>query len=141
IEGLKKTDLDYVSGLIAFNDYIYMINSNGMYRHPLSDFGITSVESETERNYLYTFPPYPLPAKSEVKVLFYWDINLPMTIDDISIYDLNGRKLDIKDKLRLEKHESHKGNIVWDCSSAHPGVYLINIKHGTEEKSVKVIVE
>ena len=118
-----------------------MVNSNGMYRRSLSDFGITSVESEIERNYLYTYPPYPNPAKSEVKVLFYWDINLPMSTDDINIYDLSGKKVITDSNLRIEKQANHYGNLIWDCSSVQPGIYLINIKHGTEEKAVKVVVE
>ncbi|TNE35513.1 T9SS type A sorting domain-containing protein, partial [bacterium] len=99
----------------------------------------TSVE--TQRNYLYTYPPYPLPAKSEVKVLFYWDINIPMTVDDISIYDLLGQKIEAKNNLKLIKQANHYGNVIWDCSTTPAGIYLINIKHGTESKSVKVVVE
>lgn len=140
-EGLSKSDLVYINGMLVFNNYIYMINSNGIYRRLLSEFGITSVESEIERNYLYTYPPYPNPAKSEVKVLFYWDINLPMTTDDISIYDITGKKIDAFDKISLVKQANHYGNLIWDCSTAQPGIYLINIKQGTEEKAVKVVVE
>ena len=124
-------------------DYLIAATQIGIYRAKLSDLGIvkSSVESEIERNYLYTYPPYPNPAKSEVKVLFYWDINLPMTTDDISIYDITGKKIDAVGKLSLVKQENHYGNLIWDCSSAQPGIYLINIKHGTEEKAVKVVVE
>jgi hypothetical protein len=64
-----------------------------------------------------------------------------MTTDDISIYDITGKKIVAVGKLSLVKQESHYGNIIWDCSSAQPGIYLINIKHGTEEKTVKVVVE
>lgn len=122
--------------LIAATDY-------GIWRAKLSDLGIvkSSVETEIERNYLYTYPPFPNPAKSEVKVLFYWDVNLPMTTDDISIYDLTGKRIDAVGKINLVKLESHYGNLIWDCSSAQPGIYLINIKHGTEEQAVKVVVE
>ncbi|MCB0703402.1 MAG: T9SS type A sorting domain-containing protein [Candidatus Kapaibacterium sp.] len=140
-EGLKESDLLYMNNFTFFDNYIYMVNSNGMYRRSLSDFGITSVESEIERNYLYTYPPYPNPAKSEVKVLFYWDINLPMSTDDINIYDLSGKKVITDSNLRIEKQANHYGNLIWDCSSVQPGIYLINIKHGTEEKAVKVVVE
>lgn len=140
---IKKLPIGFQDFIIQ-DDYLLATSFEGIWRAKLSDLGIeaiTSVESETENNYLYTYPPYPLPAKSEVKVLFYWDINLPMTVDDISIYDLSGQKILTSGNLRLEKQASHKGNIIWDCSSAQAGVYIISIKHGTEEKSVKVIVE
>ena len=129
--------------LVIHNNFLIAGTLNGVWRAKLSDLGIikTSVESEIERNYLYTYPPYPNPAKSEVKVLFYWDENLPMTTDDISIYDITGKKIDAIGNISLVKQESHYGNLIWDCSSAQPGIYLINIKYGTEEKSVKVVVE
>lgn len=136
-------EVRFDSGIIK-DDYLIVTSNYGIWRAKLSDLGIekiTSVESEIERNYLYTFPPYPLPAKSEVKFLFYWDINIPMTTDDISIYDITGKKIDAVDKISLVKQESHYGNLIWDCSTAQPGIYLINIKHGTEEKAVKVVVE
>ena len=136
-------DLYFYRGIIS-DEYLVLSSESGMWRTKLSDLGIEvklSVESEIESNYLYTYPPYPNPAKSEVKVLFYWDINLAMTTDDISIYDITGKKIDAAGKLSLVKQESHYGNLIWDCSSVQPGIYLINIKHGTEEKAVKVVVE
>ncbi|MCB0703566.1 MAG: T9SS type A sorting domain-containing protein [Ignavibacteriae bacterium] len=152
-------DLPLFSETVETNSYIYRIigrkgnnifvgssttsylNGN-LFVSTLEKIGVqSSVESEIERNYLYTYPPYPNPAKSEVKILFYWDINLPMTTDDISIYDITGKKIDAVGNISLVKQESHYGNLIWDCSSAQPGIYLINIKHGTEEKAVKVVVE
>ncbi|MFA7325700.1 MAG: T9SS type A sorting domain-containing protein [Candidatus Kapaibacterium sp.] len=135
--------LYFNSGFIN-EDYLLVSSEYGIWRAKISDLGIevkSTVESEIERNYLYTYPPYPNPAKSEVKVLFYWDINIPMTAYDISIYDLSGRKIQTSGNLRLGKEARHKGNIIWDCSTAQPGVYILNIKHGTEEKAVKVVLE
>lgn len=134
----------YINDIEINRNYLFVASTIGVYRIKLSELGIevkSSVESEIERNYLYTYPPYPNPAKSEVKVLFYWDINIPMTADDISIYYITGKKIDAADKISIVKQESHYGNLIWDCSTAQPGIYLINIKHGTEEKAVKVVVE
>lgn len=145
LEKYKQDGEDYfiASDLEIVNDYLVLSSDYDVYRIKLTDLGIvpTNVESETERNYLYTYPPYPLPAKSEVKVLFYWDINIPMTVDDISIYDLLGQKIEAKNNLKLIKQANHYGNVIWDCSTTPAGIYLINIKHGTESKSVKVVVE
>ena len=134
----------YFNNGIVSGEYLILTSEYGNWRAKLSDFGIevkSSVETDFGGNYLYTYPPYPNPANSEVKVLFYWDINLPMTTDDINIYDISGKKINAYDKIRLVKLESHHGNLIWDCSSVQPGIYLINIKHGTEEKAVKVVVE
>jgi photosystem II stability/assembly factor-like uncharacterized protein len=138
-----------ILGLSGQNVFIrpnYRVGQSGiskLYRTTFEKLGIkTSVEENTENNnYLYTFPPYPNPARGEVKVLFYWDINLPMNVEDISIYDLSGKKIDAEHTLSLEKIGNHYGNLVWDCSATPSGIYLINIKHGTEERTVKVMVE
>lgn len=129
--------------VVEKNGYLITATDYGIWKVKLSDLGIikSSVESETERNYLYTYPPYPNPAKSEVKVLFYWDINMPMTTDDISIYDISGKKIETNSYISLVKQANHYGNLIWDCSSVQPGIYLINIQHGTEENTVKVMVE
>lgn len=145
IEKLANDDTfkTIVNDIAIQGDYLFASSDIGIWRVKLSDLGIvkSTVESQIERNYLYTFPPYPLPAKSEVKVLFYWDINIPMSIDDISIYDLSGQKLATGGQLRLVKNTNHNGNLIWDCSTVPAGIYLINIKHGTESESVKVVVE
>ncbi|TNE33427.1 T9SS type A sorting domain-containing protein, partial [bacterium] len=145
IEKLANDDTfkTIVNDIAIQGDYLFASSDIGIWRVKLSDLGIvkSTVESQIERNYLYTFPPYPLPAKSEVKVLFYWDINIPMSIDDISIYDLSGQKLATCGQLRLVKNTNHNGNLIWDCSTVPAGIYLINIKHGTESESVKVVVE
>ncbi len=131
-----------INGLIIENNSLLASTSDGIAYAKLSEFGITtSVENEIERNYLYTFPPYPNPASSEIKVLTYWDINLPMRESDVSVYDLSGRKVDTKGKINIVKQADHYGRITWDCSVEKTGIYIITIKHGTEEKAVKVVVE
>lgn len=143
IEQITKdtSTIIYIYDIEISNNYLFVASSKGIFRIKLSDIGIFPTSVESERNYLYTLPPYPLPSQNEVKVQFYWDINLPMTADDISVYDITGRKLITKDKIRLEKKADHYGNLIWDCSSEEPGIYLINIKHGTEDHTVKVVVE
>lgn len=138
---LLKEKSDIFGDIIKQGEYLLGSTHSGIWRTKLSDIGITPTSVETQRNYLYTLPPYPLPSQNEVKVQFYWDINLPMTTDDISIYDITGKKIDAFDKISLVKQANHYGNLIWDCSTAQPGIYLINIKQGTEEKAVKVVVE
>ena len=41
-------------------------------------------------NYLYAFPPYPLPAINEVRSLIYWDMSLDIDKDEINVYDIYG---------------------------------------------------
>ncbi|GAB1370394.1 hypothetical protein MASR1M45_04550 [Candidatus Kapaibacterium sp.] len=102
----------------------------------------TSVtESHTEtQNYLYTYPPYPLPATNEVHSLIYWDTSTDIENGDMAVYSIYGTKVAGKEKLRIDKLTSYSGILVWDCSDVQSGIYLITIKHGTESRAVKVIV-
>lgn len=132
IDGLDESDIPYINDFTFHNGFIYIANSNGMYRRPLSEFGITSVESETNQNTLVTSPPYPQPARSAVTIEFG---NYILSKQDITIYNIEGRELKNKDIT------INNNSLTWDCSAVQPGIYLINIKHGSEEKTIKVVVE
>ena len=139
----------YENELIEFRmgqikgDRLVLTSNQGIWYTDLSNLGLltSTVEKEIERNYIYTYPPYPNPANSQINVLTYWDINLPMKESDISVYNLNGVKLDTKDKINIIKQADYYGIVTWDCSGEQPGIYIVRIAHGTEEKAVKVIVK
>lgn len=122
-------------------DYIYIrinyktvgVNIEQIYRTTLEKLeSITSVETTQEN--LTTSPPYPQPARSVVTIDFD---NKKYSLDksSVTIFDMTGRKLE------NQSIDINNNSIQWDCSTAQPGIYLINIKHGTEEKAVKVLVE
>lgn len=78
----------------------------------------------------------PQPAFTEVKLKIDKSIFNMLNLEDITIYNIIGEKI-INPKIVI-----NNSNIVtWDCSTTPAGIYLINIKHGTESKSVKVVVE
>lgn len=109
------------------------VNIEQIYRTTLDKLGIkTSVE--TNPNSLSISPAYPQPARSEVTIDFD---NKKYSLDksSVTIFDMTGRKLE------NQAIDINNNSIQWDCSTAQPGIYLINIKHGTEENAVKVLVE
>ncbi len=126
----------------AIGDYIFGSSSRGLFKAKLSDFGITvSVKSQTEAvNHLYTCPAFPMPAKNEVRSLVFWDKSRNIEDDKIAVYNVYGRKIAGKKDIRIDKLASYKGYLVWDCSGVENGVYLINIKHGTASRTIKVLV-
>ncbi len=127
----------------VINGSIYLAYGNKILGLPLSELGIeyTSVEKTEKRNYLYTFPPFPQPSKQEVKISTYWDSALPFTIDDVEIYNLAGIKINTENKLSINKETNYNGHIIWDTSGEQAGIYIVNIKHGTETRTQKVMVE
>lgn len=101
----------------------------------------TSIDNEVEyKNYLYSYPPYPLPALNEVRSLIYWDPGLDIDIEQITIYNIYGTKIPTHDKIRIDKLTNYSGNLIWDCSGVETGIYVIHLKHGTESRIIKVIV-
>ncbi len=100
---------------------------------------------ESLRNYLYSYPAFPTPAKNEVRSLIYWDTSKDIDKAVISIYNLygrniNARKIGGKENIRIEKLTSYKGYLIWNCADVDNGVYLINIKHGAASRTIKVMV-
>ena len=120
--------------VVEKNGYLIAATDYGIWKAKLSDLGIVKsiVESETNQNTLVVSPPYPQPARSAVTIE-YGDYRLSK--QEIAIYNIEGREL------KKQEITINNNSITWDCSLVQPGIYLINIKHGTKEKAVKVVVE
>jgi photosystem II stability/assembly factor-like uncharacterized protein len=129
--------------LLILGEYIYAATAEGVFKANLSDFGITGVKEEisVKNNYLYAFPPYPLPARNYIKSLIYWDTSIDIGNDEINIYDIFGNKVSGKEKISIEQLNNYSGILTWDCSEVVSGIYLIHIKHGTRQWTLKTVVD
>lgn len=139
-DGLKSK---WIMSLKIKGDTIYAGSYyGGMHRARLSDFGITSVEENqiNNDNYLYTFPPFPNPATKEVRSLVYWDMSSDIEQDEIGVYNIYGAKVSDRSKISFDKLSAYNGYLIWNCTGMETGVYMIVIKHGTETRTIKVIV-
>jgi photosystem II stability/assembly factor-like uncharacterized protein len=139
-DGLKSTN---IRALSVKGDTIYAGTiGGGMYRAKLSDFGITDVKDNTINtdNYLYTYPPFPNPATKEVRSLVYWDMSSDIEHDEIGIYNIYGAKVSDRSKISFDKLNLYSGYLIWNCAGIETGVYMIVIKHGTETRTIKVVV-
>jgi len=141
-DGLENEFLD-IMDLVILDDYIYAsIAANGVWKAKLSDFDNISVEDEKLiGNYLYAYPPYPLPAKDYVSSEIYWDTKLDINSADMAVYNLFGDKICGKEKINLQQKTIWSGTVTWDASSAPPGLYLLRIKHGTKTETIKMLIE
>jgi len=141
-DGLSNSAMSNGKEFYIYDDKLVYCSGGGIFHRNLEELGITLlVEKTEERNYLYTFPPFPQPTKQEVKISTYWDSALPFTIDDVEIYNLAGIKVNTTNKLSIKKETNYKGHIIWDTSGEQAGIYIVNIKHGTETRTQKVMVE
>lgn len=128
----KKYGYKNTSDYLRLNNDNIMIASNSEYVFFI-DFKnpITSVEDIANQS---KFVTYPQPANTNVTIE-YDSHKYNLDKQDISIYNIEGQEIKNQDV------KINNNSIIWDCSSAQPGIYLINIKQGSEEKSVKVVVE
>ncbi len=134
----------YITDLLVYGDEIFAsTGGSGVYKAKLIDFGVVnSVENQTEdMNYLYSYPAYPMPASNEVRTLVYWDMSFDTENYNIAVYDLLGNKVSDAPSIRIEPHTPYSGNVIWNCSGVEPGIYLMQIKNGTEAKTIKVMVQ
>jgi len=132
----------YIIKILLHQNYIYVATNMGVFKAPLSDFGITEVEDTKieELNYLKCYPPYPNPTANIVRSLIYWDTSIDIENDDIAVYDIFGNKVAGKEKITIDKQNTYSGLLTWDCSNVPDGIYLIRVIHGTESRTMKVIV-
>ena len=96
---------------------------------------------DINENYLYFCPPFPLPASKIVRTKVYWDASYDIDNDVISVFNIFGVRVSGKEAIRIDKFNSYSGYLVWDCSNVEPGVYLLQIKHGTAIKTIKFLKE
>lgn len=106
------------------------------------DTSVTVKEIEIEaRTYLYCYPPFPLPARTIVRALIYWDPKVDIDKDEIYVTNLYGSKIAAREYITINKLANYKGHIEWNCGSFQSGVYFIHIKHGTNAQTIKVMLQ
>lgn len=122
-------------------NYLFASTEGGMYRVPLTDFGIVGIdEIEVKTDYLWSSAPYPNPAKEFVQAKIYWDTNNDIEQAELTVFDIYGNRICGKDKISLVPENEYSGLIKWECSGVSNGIYLIRIQHGTKKQNIKVCV-
>ena len=126
-----------------FARYVDSLHDDNIYWLKISSLDTTSVEENEieELNYLYAFPPFPIPAKNYIKTLIYWDLSLDIDKDEIAVYNIYGEQICGRERIRIDKKNSYSGWLVWDCSDVESGIYFIKINHGTRTLYLKVLVD
>ncbi len=104
--------------------------------------GIDTVKSSVieDLTYFYSYPPFPIPAMNELKSLIYWDMSHYIDDSNIGVYDIYGNKIADREKISINKLNGYSGYLTWDCSGVTTGVYMIQIKHGTNTHNIRAMV-
>jgi hypothetical protein len=134
--------IHWISDLEIYSDSIFILN-RGIHKAAISDFenvGVIDGDPLTG-NYLYAYPPYPLPAKESVHTLIYWDTKLNINNAEMGVYNFLGAKVCGKERISLSQNSNWSGIVTWDATGTPPGIYFLQIKHGTRTKAIKMLIE
>jgi hypothetical protein len=104
--------------------------------------GIDTVKSSVieDQTYFYSYPPFPTPSINELKSLIYWDMSYNIDDSAIGVYDIYGNRVADRDKITINRLNGYSGYLTWDCSGIATGVYLMQIKHGTNTHNIRAMV-
>ena len=100
----------------------------------VDDFQILDVD------YLYAFPPYPIPGYNHISFHLFWDLCDDIDNDEINVFNILGNKIAGREKFSINKASLYDGFLTWDCSDMSTGTYFIQIKKGNYSTTVKAIV-
>lgn len=134
VEFFPKEERVYTDTIQLFGN-VY----EGSLKFSLNGEGV-NIGSTNEPDYIYVDKPYPIPAKNIVNIPVYWDVNKEYDASLVSVYDVSGREIDIRDRLGFERLSQYHGLIKWNCEGSDKGLYLIKIRHGSETRISKVII-
>jgi hypothetical protein len=100
-----------------------------------------TVEKRYYTTHFWASEPYPQPAKVRVKARVAWDgsFDLRETID--GVYDTMGRKVEGKERIRVDARSTSSGELEWECSGVPAGIYFILIRWRGGSETVPVVVE
>ena len=112
--------------------YLYKITSN------LTTCVVT--KTETSGIYFYSLPPFPLPAKSLVHVVFYSDFGYGISNSDFMVYDINGTLISDNSKISVTPLSSWQYDLSYNCNGLIDGIYFIRFKKMKIDKTIPFVI-
>lgn len=126
--------LQILSNAVSFDNISYL-KGEGV------DSLVSVKENEIEiENYLFAYPPFPVPASKQIKALIYWDIGNRLSKENVRIYSIYGEELKQDVRLSIDYINDYSGYLIWDCGEVNSGSYLIHIRNGTKTAILKIII-
>lgn len=125
-----------VGTLSATNEYLYAGISNGIYRRPLSDFGINAVNEKrtTLPAQLSLSQNYPNPFSGETTISY--SLSTPERVT-LTVYNSLGEEVAT---LVSDKQSAGGHNVVFKSDQLQNGMYFYRIVAGMDVQSGKMIV-
>ena len=137
---IYRTFSKFNNGFYAW--YEDSLRSKALYWIDISSTPTSVIETPKieDDNYLYFYPPFPLPSHGYVRALVYWDLNSNTDDFIITIFNINGIKVAGNGDIAFEKISKYSGYILWDGNNMEKGIYFINIKNKNISNTLKIIL-
>jgi len=100
-----------------------------------------TVEKRYYTTHFWASDPYPQPAKVRVKARVAWDGSFDLREAIDGVYDTMGRKVEGKERIRVDARSTTSGELEWECSGVPAGMYFILIRWRGGSETVPVVVE
>jgi len=100
-----------------------------------------TVEKRYYTTHFWASDPYPQPAKVRVKARVAWDGSFDLREAIDGVYDTMGRKVEGKERIRVDARNTTSGELEWECSGVPAGIYFILIRWRGGSETVPVVVE
>jgi hypothetical protein len=134
VRSLVNPNLFVVSFFDTLSQSVFMLLMN--------DKGASSVEEQKVlHKQIELSEPYPQPAKVMVKARVAWDGSFDLREAIDGVYDTMGRKVEGKERIRVDTRSTTSGELEWECSGVPAGIYFILIRWRGGSETVPVVVE
>jgi len=100
-----------------------------------------AVEKRYYTTHFWASEPYPQPASVRVRARVVWDGSFDLREAIDGVYDSMGRKVEGKERIRLDARSRTSGELEWECSGVPAGIYFILIRWQGGSDTVPVVVE
>jgi len=99
------------------------------------------VEKRYYTTHFWASEPYPQPASVRVRARVVWDGSFDLREAIDGVYDSMGRKVEGKERIRVDARSTTSGELEWECSGVPAGIYFILIRWQGGSDTVPVVVE
>jgi len=100
-----------------------------------------AVEKRYYTTHFWASEPYPQPASVRVRARVAWDGSFDLREAIDGVYDTMGRKVEGKERIRLDARSRTSGELEWECSGVPSGIYFILIRWQGGSETVPIVVE
>ncbi|HRP03198.1 MAG TPA: hypothetical protein PLE30_11175 [Candidatus Kapabacteria bacterium] len=137
-----------IQNLESFNDSLHKIIAyDSLFKKVVVWFNKpdiqTDVDNQINNEYhsIYISNPIPNPAKQHVKFKIYWDSTLEPSLFKFETLNMIGTIVSEGDKFDFHIINNHSGELVWYPKQLTSGIYFLNVKSGSFNKYMKVVIK